>query len=116
MTVCDEWMRQKRRAVNVRHCTTGVSERKKRENEHGRQRRKEGMGVCGGGVVRVCVCVYVWVVAHELHTKAPTCTLPLCLCPDCQACSVCVYLCVCVCIFVCALACVLACVCKAEIG
>lgn len=32
--------------------------KKKRENEHGR--RKEGMGICGGGVVWVCVGCCTW--------------------------------------------------------
>lgn len=32
------------------------------------------------------VCVRRGAAAHELHTKAPTCTLPLHLCPGCQAC------------------------------
>ena len=50
MTVCDEWTRRKRRGVNVRHCTTEVSEKRgKREDEQERQRLKEGRGGCGGG-------------------------------------------------------------------
>lgn len=32
------------------------------------------------------MCVRRGAAAHELHTKAPTCTLPLHLCPGCQAC------------------------------
>ncbi len=62
MTVCDEWMKRKRRGVNVRRCTTEVSEeREKREKEKERERRKEGMDVCGGRIVPVCVCVCVCV-------------------------------------------------------
>lgn len=98
MTVCDEWTRRNRRGVNVIHCTTEVSEEKeKRENEQGMQRRKEGMGVCGGGA-SVCVCKGERVVAHELHTKAPHA-----LCPCVYVLLVrhaehaCAYACVCLC-------------------
>ncbi len=108
MTVCDEWMRQKRRGVYVRHCITEVSE----------EREKESINKGGRGEKRgwVHVGLEVGVVAHELHTKAPTCTLPLHLCPACQACRVLTRECVCVFVFVCALAHVRACVCKAEVG
>lgn len=73
--LCDEWMRQERRQGNVSHCTTGVSRREKKENEQGTQG-------CVCVFVSMCVCVRAYVVrewgsvALELHTKAPTCTLP----------------------------------------
>lgn len=104
--------------MNVRDCTTEVSEEsEKRENEQKRQRRKEGMDLCWGGVVQVWVCLGDGgVVAHELHTKAPRCTLPLRLCPACQACRVRVCLRVCVFVFLCSPWRVRACVCKAEVG
>lgn len=92
--------------------------KKKWENERGRQRRRERMDVGRGE--DVCVCAHrgvEGVTAQELHTKAPTCTLPLYLCPDCQACRVCTRVCQCLFArFVYALARGRACVRKAEIG
>lgn len=89
--LCDEWMRQARRQGNVSHCTTGVSKSKKKENEQ---------GTCVRGCE--CVCARMWMlgecrsVALELHTKAPTCTLP-CIYVLTVRDAECAWTCVCVC-------------------
>lgn len=130
MTVCDEWTRQKRRGVNVRHCTTEASENrgeKDRMNKAARDKKKEDMGVFGSVILCECICLdarwrgsgkgtvgylHMNCIQTQLHALWPSVYVQLVKHAECAR----VYTCVCLLCCAHASTCVRACVCKAELG